>query len=75
MALLRESDISPEDFAAASKFVGVAYSGMTRPAALSTEIEGRVEGTDVLLGFSLAPGQYATTVCREFMKADPLRMI
>jgi tRNA pseudouridine13 synthase len=32
-------------------------------------------GSDVILGFFLGPGQYATTVCREFMKADPVRMI
>jgi tRNA pseudouridine13 synthase len=72
--LLGELGISPEDFASASRFVGAAYTGVTRPAVLTTEIENRVEGNDVLLGFFLGPGQYATTVCREFMKADPVRM-
>ncbi|MDD1666659.1 MAG: tRNA pseudouridine(13) synthase TruD, partial [Methanomicrobiales archaeon] len=72
--ILRELGISREDFASASRFVGVAYSGMTRAVALFPEIESRVEGNDVILGFFLGPGQYATTVCREFMKADPLRM-
>ncbi|HMA04793.1 MAG TPA: tRNA pseudouridine(13) synthase TruD [Methanomicrobiales archaeon] len=74
-ALLGELGIKPEDFAAASKFVRVAYSGVTRPVALLTDIDARLEERDVLLGFSLGPGQYATTVCREFMKADPMRMI
>ena len=74
-ALLREIGITPENFTFASKLVSAAYAGMTRPVALTTEIERHVEGNDVLLGFFLGPGQYATTVCREFMKADPVRMI
>jgi len=74
-ALLEEFGITPENFASASKLVSAAYAGMTRQAALATEITSKVEGNDVLLGFSLGPGQYATTVCREFMKADPVRMI
>ncbi|MDD1661547.1 MAG: tRNA pseudouridine(13) synthase TruD [Methanomicrobiales archaeon] len=74
-ALLRELGISPENFSFAAKTVSAAYSGMTRPVALCTEMTGRVEGNTVLLGFSLGPGQYATTVCREFMKADPVQMI
>ena len=73
--LLGELGITPGNFAAASRFVGVAYSGLTRPVALATDIDARVEGSAVLLGLSLRPGQYATTVCREFMKADPMRMI
>ncbi len=73
--LLKELGISPGDFTFASKLVSAAYSGMTRPAALTTEITSRLEGNDLLLGFFLGPGQYATTVCREFMKADPVRMI
>ena len=74
-ALLKELGISPENFTFASKLVSAAYSGMTRPVALTTEIASQVEGNDVILGFFLGPGQYATTVCREFMKADPVRMI
>jgi tRNA pseudouridine13 synthase len=73
--LLRELGITPEDFASASRFVSAAYEGMTRPVALTTEIAARLEGNDVLLGFFLGPGRYATTVLREFMKADPVRMI
>ncbi|MGA2933619.1 MAG: tRNA pseudouridine(13) synthase TruD [Methanomicrobiales archaeon] len=74
-ALLKELGITPENFTFASKLVSAAYSGMTRPVALTTEITWKVEGNDVLLEFFLGPGQYATTVCREFMKADPVRMI
>ena len=74
-ALLKELGITPENFTFASKLVSAAYAGITRPVALTTEMNGHVEGNDVLLGFSLGPGQYATTVCREFMKADPVQMI
>jgi len=74
-ALLKELGIAPGDFTFASNLVSAAYSGMTRPVALTTEITAGIEGNDVLLGFFLGPGQYATTVCREFMKADPVRMI
>jgi tRNA pseudouridine13 synthase len=73
--LLADLGITPADFASASRLVGAAYAGMTRPVSIATEITSRLEGTDVLLDFSLGPGQYATTVCREFMKADPIRMI
>jgi tRNA pseudouridine13 synthase len=74
-AILKELGVSPENFAFASKLVSAAYSGMTRPVALTTEITSRLDENDVLLEFFLGPGQYATTVCREFMKADPVRMI
>jgi len=42
--------------------------------ALTTEIASRIEEDEVVLEFCLGPGQYATTVCREFMKADPSQM-
>jgi tRNA pseudouridine13 synthase len=73
--LLGELGITGDDFARAAKIVGTAYDGMTRPVSLGAEIGYEVTGTDVTLRFSLGPGQYATTVCREFMKADPVRMI
>jgi len=74
-ALLQELGIPPEGFDFASRLVSAAYSGTTRPAALTTEIDCQIGGKDIVLGFFLGPGQYATTVCREFMKADPVRMI
>lgn len=73
--LLGELGIAPKDFASASRFVGAAYSGVTREIAIHPEITSRIEVNDVTLSFFLGPGRYATTVCREFMKADPLRMI
>ena len=74
-ALLEALGISSDNFTFASRLVSAAYSGMTRPVALTTEITRHLEGNDLVLGFFLGPGQYATTVCREFMKADPVRMI
>ena len=74
-ALLSEYHISPEDFARASVFVRTKYEGAWRPAQLRTEIQSTLEEGSLRLKFSLPPGHYATTVCREFMKADPERMI
>jgi tRNA pseudouridine13 synthase len=74
-ALLAEYGITPEDFERASVFVRTKYEGAWRPALLRTEIQSAIEGESLHLKFSLPPGHYATTVCREFMKADPVRMI
>jgi len=67
--------ITTENFLSASRFVRTKFDGAWRPIALRTEIAASVDGRDVRLAFTLPPGHYATTVCREFMKADPVRMI
>jgi tRNA pseudouridine13 synthase len=74
-ALLVRYRISPEDFARASLFVRTKYEGAWRPVALRAEIQSMLEEGNLRLRFALPPGHYATTVCREFMKADPVRMI
>ena len=74
-AFLAEYRISPEDFARASVFVRTKYEGAWRPVVLRTDIQSALEGGNLRLKFTLPPGHYATTVCREFMKADPVRMI
>ncbi len=74
-ALLSEYRITPDDFARASAFVRTKFDGAWRPVALRTEIQSVPVGENLRLKFSLPPGHYATTVCREFMKADPVRMI
>jgi tRNA pseudouridine13 synthase len=73
--LLEEHGLCPEDFERASSFVRTKYEGAWRPIALKTDVTADPEGTSIRLEFSLPPGHYATTVCREFMKADPVRMI
>jgi tRNA pseudouridine13 synthase len=74
-ALLEEHQITPADFERAAKFVRTKFEGAYRPIALRTEIESSLENTNVRLKFTLPPGHYATTVCREFMKANPEKMI
>ena len=73
--LMRKHGIDAGDFARASRFVGAAFSGVLRPIALFADVQADVSGTDVRLRFTLPPGHYATTVCREYMKADPYVMV
>jgi tRNA pseudouridine13 synthase len=73
--LMAEASITPEGFERASKFVETKFDGAYRPISLKTDIESSIDGDFVRLKFTLPPGHYATTVCREFMKADPVRMI
>jgi tRNA pseudouridine13 synthase len=74
-ALLEKQGITAEDFKLASAYVHTKFDGAWRPVVLKTEIESILEDHDVRLKFSLPPGHYATTVCREYMKADPVQMI
>jgi len=74
-SLLAEARITPDDFARAAAFVHTKFDGAYRPIALKTDIESAIEGTNLQLKFTLPPGHYATTVCREFMKTDPVKMI
>jgi tRNA pseudouridine13 synthase len=74
-ALLEKYGITAQDFKMASAFVHTKFDGAWRPIVLKTAIESRLENPGVWLKFSLPPGHYATTVCREYMKADPVQMI
>jgi len=73
--LLAEHGITTARFAEASEYVGTYFNGAIRPISLTAEIETRREERDLILSFTLPPGHYATTVCREYMKADPLKMV
>jgi tRNA pseudouridine13 synthase len=73
--LMAESAITPADFDRASRFVETKFDGAFRPISLKTAVESSIDGDSIRLRFTLPPGHYATTVCREFMKADPVRMI
>jgi tRNA pseudouridine13 synthase len=73
--LLREDGIREEDFCSVRDFVDTRFEGAVRPISLSTGISAMAGEDFVRLAFSLPPGQYATTICREYMKADPLMMI
>jgi tRNA pseudouridine13 synthase len=74
-SLLAKFEITAQDFERASAFVRTKFDGAWRPVALRTDIGSSITQNDVRLQFSLPPGHYATTVCREFMKADPVRMV
>lgn len=74
-ALLEEFCLTPADFEQASAFVKTKFEGAYRSITLKTDIASSLEDTGVRLRFSLPPGHYATTVCREFMKADPVSMV
>ena len=73
--ILNEMKITPEDFLRAAQFVRTKFDGAWRPITLKTTIESVIREDSVNLRFSLPPGHYATTVCREFMKTDPLQMV
>lgn len=73
--LLREHGITADNFEKAQAFVHTRFNGAVRPISLSTNVETGLEKDTLRLAFTLPPGHYATTVCREYMKADPLRMI
>ncbi len=73
--ILEEWGIDATRFESAARFVRTRYAGALRPIALSADVVAEVQDTTALLRFTLPPGHYATTVCREYMKADPYRMI
>jgi tRNA pseudouridine13 synthase len=72
---MESHSIDASGFKAVSDLLGVRFEGAFRPVIVRTDIESAIENQIVRLRFSLQPGQYATTICREFMKADPLKMV
>jgi len=73
--LMQEAGIDAGNFERASRFVDMRFDGVSRPIALSTDVQAEATDESVRLLFTLPPGHYATTVCREYMKADPYVMI
>jgi len=73
--LLSRRNIGAENFKTAQEFVRTKFEGALRPVSLNTEVVGTFSNESARLVFELPPGHYATTVCREYMKADPLKMI
>ncbi|WP_332449558.1 tRNA pseudouridine(13) synthase TruD [Methanoculleus sp.] len=73
--LMQKHGVSAGDFERASRFVKTAFAGALRPISLFADVQADVSETSVRLRFTLPPGHYATTVCREYMKADPYMMI
>jgi tRNA pseudouridine13 synthase len=73
--LLDEDGIRNEDFCSVRDLVNTRFEGASRPVSLATEVCAVAEEDKVRLSFPLPPGQYATTICREYMKADPRAMV
>jgi tRNA pseudouridine13 synthase len=73
--ILADRQITAENFRSAAAFVRTKFDGTWRSISLKTSVDASVEETNVHLKFTLPPGHYATTVCREYMKADPIRMV
>ena len=73
--LLSKSGITKEGFKKVSEITKSRFNGALRKISVSTDIDYNITDDMVSLKFPLPPGHYATTICREFMKADPLKMI
>lgn len=73
--LLADCGLDAAAFKRGGDFVKTRFNGVLRPVSLSTEVIAEIEDGTLGLEFTLPPGHYATTVCREFMKADPRAMI
>lgn len=73
--LMEADGIGRDEFARVNEVVGVKFSGAYRPALIKTAIGFDADHATLGLRFTLPPGTYATTVCREFMKASPQAMI
>ncbi|WAI01251.1 tRNA pseudouridine(13) synthase TruD [Methanogenium organophilum] len=73
--LMEADGISYASFKKAGEMTGMSFKGAVRRISVSAPVTSDVCDDTVHLSFSLGPGQYATTICREYMKADPIRMI
>lgn len=73
--LLDEDGIREEDFCSVRDLTATRFEGASRPVLLSADVSSDTGEDVVRLSFQLPPGQYATTICREFMKADPMMMV
>jgi len=78
--LLEKEGITQDGFVRAEQRTGITYAGALRAISLQPDIEAHVindeDGMELIdLSFNLPKGCYATTVCREIMKADPRSMI
>ncbi len=75
LRLSEEAGIGPDAFREAAEYLETAFDGSIRPIILRTEIQTEIEDDAARLTFTLPPGHYATSVCREFMKGDPVSLV
>ncbi|MDD1727836.1 MAG: tRNA pseudouridine(13) synthase TruD [Methanospirillum sp.] len=73
--LMEEEGITAEMFQTVSSFLETKFSGAPRSIMLKTDLRVTLNENRISFLFDLQPGQYATTLLREIMKADPIQMI
>ncbi|PWR73833.1 tRNA pseudouridine(13) synthase TruD [Methanospirillum lacunae] len=73
--LMEQEGITSEMFGTASTFLETRFSGAPRSILLNSDVSIEMGENRMNFAFSLQPGQYATTLLREIMKADPIMMI
>lgn len=73
--ILEEYGIGKDNFRQASEITEAAFRGTSRSAPIRTKFGWELSGNSIELKFSLPPGTYATTICREIMKSDPVQMV
>ncbi|WOF16493.1 tRNA pseudouridine(13) synthase TruD [Methanoplanus sp. FWC-SCC4] len=73
--IMEETGITKKGFSEVTELVGARFKGASRAISMRTEIDYKISENNINLKFTLPPGHYATTVCREIMKADPKNMI
>ncbi|HJJ55441.1 MAG TPA: tRNA pseudouridine(13) synthase TruD [Methanocorpusculum sp.] len=75
-SLMDSDNISTQSFKDASEFVKTKFEGTYRKIRLNVDISYKIiNNNDVFLSFTLPPGHYATTVCREYMQEKPELMV
>ena len=72
--VIAELGIDRESYRTAAELTETSFNGNTRPVAIKTDISYGISENSLKLDFTLPPGHYATTVCREIMKTKPLNM-
>ena len=74
--LMQSHEIEAASYHKASQDLGMRFDGAARSLLLQTDVKTQyLDEKTATFSFSLGPGRYATTVLREYMKADPLQMI
>lgn len=73
--IMEKEGINAEMFSHASRYLGVSFDGTIRSASIKTNITHTILEDGYKMDFCLGPGQYATTICREFMKSPPENMV
>jgi tRNA pseudouridine13 synthase len=79
-AIIEELKLTPEEFQL-QEIPSMASKGQRREILLNVQPQFKILEDDlnngkqkVMVEFSLPKGSYATTVLREYMKVDPLKM-